>query len=347
LLIQLDSGVRRNDVGGWGQRFPRRLFTIRSGALPMPLLAFAAVLAFAVVLLGAYVRMSDAGLGCPDWPGCFGQVTPWQANASIAAAEATDPSGPVSAAKAWKEMLHRYLAGGLGLCILAIAVLAWRRLPPPRRLVPSLLLGLLLAQALLGMWTVTRQLHPLIVTAHLVGGMSTLALLVWLLARGSDPPRAASSRTATPPWLAGALPFLVLVQIALGGWVAANGAALACPDLPTCQGAWWPDADFAAGFGFAPAHGRVGAALTAMHLTHRLGALVVLFACLLLAARLVPQRPRAALLLAALVCAQFLIGAANVLLRLPLPVTLAHDAGAALLLSCLVWILASQKRRFL
>ncbi|MDP2834335.1 MAG: COX15/CtaA family protein [Pseudomonadota bacterium] len=305
--------------------------------LPRPLLLFTTGLAFAVILLGAYVRLSDAGLGCPDWPGCYGQISPWHADTRIADAHSADPLGPVSHAKAWKEMLHRYLAGSLGLLILAIAILAWRRLPPARRVLPGVLLALVVFQALLGMWTITQQLKPMIVAAHLLGGMATLALLAWLLLRE----RAPAFPVGAPLLLARGLLLLVLLQIALGGWVSANYAALACSDFPTCQGAWWPQADFAAGFSLQHSLGGLGAeALTAIHLLHRLGAVLVLAGALLLAARLVrvPQGIGAGACLLAIAICQFLLGMANVLLGLPLPVAVAHNAGAAALLLCLVWV---------
>src|SRR5512143_3808827 len=154
----------------------------------------ALILAFGVVTLGAYVRLSDAGLGCPDWPGCYGKLTPHNAAAAINAELAVRPEGPVSHAKAWKEMVHRYFAGTLGLLILAITVLAWRRgrQAPHGPGLPLVLLGLVVFQALLGMWTVTERLKPLVVTAHLLGGMTTLSLLLWLWLR--EHPRARFAR---------------------------------------------------------------------------------------------------------------------------------------------------------
>lgn len=303
--------------------------------LPRLLLLFSTGLTFTVIVFGAYVRLSDAGLGCPDWPGCYGQLSPWHAGERIAAALDADPLGPVSHAKAWKEMLHRYLAGGLGLAILLIAVLAWRRLPPARRVLPVALLVLVSFQALLGMWTVTQQLKPMVVAAHLLGGMTTLALLVWLLLR--ERPIPVGVRAPVP--LARVALLLVLAQIALGGWVSANHAAMICPDFPTCQGTWWPPADFAAGFGLThPLGGLDAEALTAIHLSHRIGAVLVLSFALWLVARLARLSAAAAAWLLGIVCGQFLLGVANVLLGLPLPVAVAHNAGAAALLSCLVWI---------
>jgi cytochrome c oxidase assembly protein subunit 15 len=314
-------------------------------SLPRPLLLAATALAFTVVVLGAYVRLSDAGLGCPDWPGCYGQATPWHAKDHIDAALATDPEGPVSHAKAWKEMLHRYLAGGLGLVILAIAGLAWWRLPPARRVLPGAILVLVIFQALLGMWTVTEQLRPVVVVSHLLGGMSTLALLAWLAAEEGRARRVPAA--AMPVGLARAALALLACQVALGGWVSANYAALACPDLPTCQGAWWPQADFALAFGVGHRLGELSAgALTAIHLAHRLGAVLVLASGLLLAWRLlrIPGLAVAGVGLLAAVSLQFLLGVANVAFSLPLPVAVGHNAGAALLLLVLVWINAALAR---
>lgn len=303
--------------------------------LPRPLLILSAVLALAVVALGAYVRLSDAGLGCPDWPGCYGRVSPWHAKETITAVQAVDPVGPVSHEKAWKEMAHRYLAGGLGLCVMAIAILAWRRLPPARRGLPTLLLGLLLFQAMLGMWTVTQQLRPMIVALHLLGGMTTLALLAWLAWGGASPVR----RSGLPRGLARGILVLLLAQIVLGGWVSANGAGLACPDLPLCRGEWWPTMDFSAGFGLSHALGGLDIdALVAIQVAHRLGAITVLAGVVLLAWRLFRTSAGAASLLLALVSGQVMIGMANVLLGLPLPLAMAHNIGAAALLLVVVWI---------
>jgi cytochrome c oxidase assembly protein subunit 15 len=314
-------------------------------SLPRPLLLAATALAFVVVVLGAYVRLSDAGLGCPDWPGCYGQATPWHAKAHIEAALAADPHGPVSHAKAWKEMLHRYLAGGLGLLILAIAGLAWRRLPPARRLLPGAILALVIFQALLGMWTVTGQLRPAVVASHLLGGMATLALLAWLAA-GEGRARAGSAHAA-PLGLARAVLVLVACQIALGGWVSANYAALACPDLPTCQGVWWPETDFAGAFGLGHGLGELSAeSLTAIHLAHRLGAVLVLAAGLVLVRRLLraPASVPAGLGLLLALSLQVLLGLGNVAFSLPLAVAVGHNAGAAVLLLVLVRINAGLAR---
>lgn len=313
--------------------------------LPLGLVLAAAMLAFMVVGLGAYVRLSDAGLGCPDWPGCYGHVTPHHAADAIAAAHAQAPEGPVSPAKAWKEMVHRYLASGLGLAIMAIAWLAWRRERGVNRAVGLGLAGLVVFQGLLGMWTVTLLLRPAVVSAHLLGGMATLALLVWLTARLGG-----AQRHAVPGryGLSAALALgLVVLQIALGGWVSTNYAALACADFPTCHGSWWPLADWSGGFQMHRELGVDGQgqalgmeALIAMHWAHRLGAVLAALGVGWLGLRLL-ARPAwrwwgAGLL--GLLGLQVLLGVANVLAGLPLPVAVAHNLGAALLLSALVWL---------
>jgi len=291
-------------------------------------LALAAVaLAFIVVVMGAYVRLSDAGLGCPDWPFCYGRPVP---------AEIADQH---ALAKAWKEMGHRYLAGTLGALIVLLLITAWRR----RRnaaLATAVVLVVVL-QATLGMWTVTMLLKPAIVTAHLLGGMTTLALLVWL-ALSQWPHAPAPEMGALRIWAAVALAVLV-VQIALGGWVSANYAALACPDLPLCRGQVMPAMDFANAFHVVRELGRTSEgellsldALTAIHCTHRLFAVLVLVVVFATAARAWRYLRPLALALALIVLLQFSLGVANVALSLPLPLAVAHNAGAALLLVTLV-----------
>lgn len=292
-----------------------------------PLSLAAASLALLVVVVGAYVRLSDAGLGCPDWPLCYGRPLP----AEIADAGAH--------AKAWKEMAHRYLAGSLGLLIVALAVAAWRA--RRSRAIALAVVLLVVFQATLGMWTVTMLLKPAIVTAHLLGGMATLALLVWLAL--SQWPHAPA------PWLRGLrtaalLALIVLaVQIALGGWVSANYAALACSELPLCRAALVPPMNFADAFHVVRELGRTGEgellpieALTAIHWTHRVFALVALAVVLVAAVRTLRAVPALGVALAVLVVLQFGLGIANVALALPLPLAAAHNAGAALLLVALV-----------
>lgn len=308
------------------------------------------VLALGVVSLGAYVRLSDAGLGCPDWPGCYGKVTPHHAADAINAELAERPDGPVSHAKAWKEMVHRYFAGTLGLLVLGIALLAWRGrgASDAGSGLPTLLLGLVVFQALLGMWTVTQLLKPLVVTAHLLGGMATLSLLLWLWLRERG--RIGHVYHARIDHLRSGALFglaLVVTQIALGGWVSTNYAALACADFPLCQGVWMPLMEFEPGFTLHRELGETAtgellplAALTAIHWVHRVMALVVALYLGWLALRLLraPGYAGMGLAIGALLALQVSLGIGNVLLSLPLALAVAHNAGAALLLAGMVWL---------
>lgn len=312
------------------------------------LVLLALMLALGVVSLGAFVRLSDAGLGCPDWPGCYGKLTPHHAAEAIEAAIAAQPDGPVTHVKAWKEMVHRYFAGTLGMLVLGLAVMAWRRRRDTRGgpALPLLLLGLIVFQALLGMWTVTQLLKPLVVTAHLLGGMATLSLLLWLWLRERGPASAGDS--ARVDHLRGSALLalaLVAIQIALGGWVSSNYAALACTDFPLCQGAWAPAMDFAHGFTLRRELGETAsgellplAALTAIHWTHRVMALIVALYLAWLISRLLrtPGYAPLGLALAALLALQVMLGISNVLLSLPLGLAVAHNTGAALLLAAVV-----------
>ena len=312
------------------------------------LILAALCLAITVVVLGAYVRLSDAGLGCPDWPGCYGHISPHHAAANIAAAQSIQPSGPVSQPKAWKEMIHRYFAGTLALLILSIAVAAWSRRGESThgRILPALLLLVIVFQAMLGMWTVTEQLKPFVVTGHLIGGMTTLALLTWLWLRETKVYDASYLPQAPrfKPWAVLGL-VLLAVQIILGGWVSTNYAALACPDFPTCGGAWMPDMDFVRAFtlrrelGMDAEGGLLShEALMAIHWTHRLGALVVFLYLGWLGSKMlkIPGFRMIGITVLGLLSLQVLLGITNVLASLPLPVAVAHNAGAALLLMTLV-----------
>lgn len=312
-----------------------------------PLAAVATVMALVVVLLGAYTRLTHAGLGCPDWPGCYGFIGVPQTDAQLAHAERHFPEAPVEAQKGWNEMVHRYFAGTLGLAILGLAVHALVRRGrdgQPLRL-PLVLLGVVITQAAFGMWTVTLKLWPQVVTAHLLGGFTTLALLFLLSLRlsGALP---ALGLPAGLRRLAAAALALVIGQIALGGWVSSNYAAVACVDLPTCHGQWWPAMDFANGFHLTQHIGPnyLGGQLdsdarTAIHMTHRLGALVVTLTLLALAWRLRGEGlGRLAGLLLAVLALQVGLGISNVLFHLPLPVAVAHNGGGALLLLTLVLV---------
>jgi cytochrome c oxidase assembly protein subunit 15 len=285
------------------------------------------VLAFVVIVAGAYVRLSDAGLGCPDWPMCYGQPLPG------------DIADRDLLAKAWKEMGHRYLAGTLGVLLVVLTLMSWRS--RHTRWIATAILGLVVFQATLGAWTVTMLLKPAIVTAHLLGGMAIFALLAWLtLEHSAFVPAPERSALRLPAAIA--LTALAL-QIALGGWVSSNYAALACPDLPLCLGQVLPPMDFRNAFhvvrdlGQAP-DGTLLAreALTAIHWTHRLFALIVLGVVGWSAYRTRAFSRPLAWLLGAMLALQFLLGLANVAVSRPLPLAAAHNAGAALLVGLLV-----------
>jgi cytochrome c oxidase assembly protein subunit 15 len=310
----------------------------------------ATVIAFAVIVLGAYVRLSHAGLGCPDWPGCYGKLTWPAASHEIETANQAFPERPVEYDKAWKEMAHRYLAGTLVLLVLGINVLAWKAGGGGRRyrILAGLILLFILFQAALGMWTVTLKLLPIVVMAHLLGGLVTFSLLAWLAFRS----RLAGAYSPGLPlrklraWVVVALVVLV-AQIALGGWTSANYSALACPDFPTCQGTFLPDAGFREGFtlwreigvdyegGVLDLRARV-----AIHLAHRIGAVATFAVLLLVAVRLMrtPVTQRGGVLLFLLSLTQVTLGILNIILYLPLLSAVAHNGMAALLLLQLIWL---------
>ncbi|HLT26194.1 MAG TPA: COX15/CtaA family protein [Zeimonas sp.] len=317
------------------------------------LIGFTLVLTFALIMLGAYVRLTDAGLGCPDWPGCYGTLSPYHAQDDIAkaVAEQGGEHGPVSMGKAWREMIHRYFAKLLGLLCIGIAVLAWRRRETLRQspALPIALVGVVVLQGIFGMWTVTLLLKPAIVTGHLIGGLLTFSMLLWLWLRQTGRPRYVDAEPVAAlhaPALLGLV--LVSAQIFLGGWTSTNYAALACTDLPTCRGQWWPPMDFANAFHFVRELGRTGdgellshEALTAIHVMHRVGAVVVALYVGWLAWRVRATEGLRALGSAVFVVlvAQWLLGLSNVYFSLPLPVAVAHNGGAALLLGLLVTLL--------
>jgi cytochrome c oxidase assembly protein subunit 15 len=310
----------------------------------------AAAFALVVIVFGAFVRLSNAGLSCPDWPTCYGKLTwPTQTH-EVAAANAAFPDRPVEADKAWREQVHRMLVGGLSLLTFALAGLAFVRRRELGRLafVPYFAAVFILFQAALGMWTVTLKLLPLIVASHLLGGMMLFALLAYTALRltvepiGTD--ELAKLRRMTIAGLA-----LVAMQIALGGWTSANYAALACgTDFPTCLGSWWPATDFQQAFvlwrqiGVDYEGGILDApARTAIQLAHRIGAVVV-FAHVLALAILAARRRALRVFGVALGIALFVqigLGVSNVVFGLPLPVAAAHNAGAAVLLLALLSLL--------
>ncbi len=308
----------------------------------------ACLLAMIVVPLGAYVRLSDAGLGCPDWPGCYGHLAvPDQPHEQAAAARAF-PGLPLDAGKAAKEMLHRYLAGGLGFMIAGVAWLDWRR---ARRRgeagwrASQTLVLVVTGQALLGMWTVTLLLKPAIVTLHLLGGMLVLSLLAWLGWRDSRPVGPVSKQERRLAWLAVAV---VGGQVVLGGWVSSNYAGLACgTGVPQCRGQWWPDdMRFADSFHLWRELGQTAdgamldlAHLTAIHWLHRLGALAVVLLGSVWVRHLWQRKERRpfALWLAVLLLGQVALGVLNVVWQLPLPLAVAHNLVGALLFACVFW----------
>jgi heme a synthase len=340
-----------------------RLFTFRNFVISTFFLTLV------LVMMGAWVRLTDAGLGCPDWPGCYGKFTPLHAAKDIAKAvvEQGGEHGPVSMGKAWNEMLHRYLASFVGFLILIMA--AWSVIKPVARIpvlqnaaqslggqkqgllakqgwgLPVVLLFVVIMQGLFGMWTVTLDLKPIIVTIHLLGGMITFSLLAWLMNRQFALPRYVDNEPVgrLKP-LAIAATIAIMAQIFLGGWTSTNYAALACHDLPLCQGKLWPDADFKLGFtlmrelGVDPAGNPITfPALTAIHLSHRIGAifvfLIVTYTSMMVAKSGERLLGRA---LAVMLLLQLLLGLSNVWFSLPIWVSVLHNGGAAVLMALLV-----------
>lgn len=291
------------------------------------------ILAFIVVVFGAYVRLSNAGLGCPDWPGCYGH---WMVPEEH---EIDNNLGrPLETQKAWKEMIHRYLAGTLGLLILVLAIIQ------RHRFLSWFLVGLVIFQALLGMWTVTLKLHPLVVMAHLLGGLTTLGLLWWMYLTFFNSPQ--------PPLIlrGGGLALLVLIlQIILGGWTSANYAALACPDFPTCQGYGWPPLNLKEAFfvwhDFG--HNYEGGILhnearMTIHWMHRLGALITFLLLGHLGGKLISKTggvlKKNGIVILCLLVLQIGLGISNVLFHMPLSIAVAHNAVAVLLLLSLITV---------
>ena len=313
-------------------------------------------LSFDLVLLGAFTRLSDSGLGCPDWPGCYGHASPVGASEHIALAEAAVPTGAVTQGKAWIEMAHRYSATGIGVLVIALAALAIAEIRRRRvRASPVWAVATLLwilAQGAFGALTVTMKLYPAIVTLHLLGGLGLLALLA--IQAEVYEPRAIALAPAVRRGLA-AVTALVLVQIALGGWVSTNYAVLACSEFPTCQGSWWPDMNFTDAFQLLRPLGGDGAggflpfaALTAIHEVHRIGAFLVLPAIVLLAWGLVAGAGREARpwawALAGIAAWQTASGLGNVLLGWPLAAAAAHTAGSAALVVVLTILLVRARQ---
>jgi cytochrome c oxidase assembly protein subunit 15 len=304
-------------------------------------------LTFDLVVFGAFTRLSDSGLGCPDWPGCYGNASPIGAREEIHAEQTLRPGGPVTHGKAWVEMVHRYLATAVGVLIVVLALASWIEARRRRSAVSpwwaTVTLVWVCAQGAFGALTVTLKLYPAIVTLHLLGGIGLLVLLAVQAEFGAPRPLPLAPATRR---LLHVVAALAVLQVALGGWVSTNYAVLACSDFPTCQGAWWPEMDFRHGFTLlrdlgATRHGDFlpFAALTAIHYTHRLAAYAVFAAMLVLAWWLRrsadAQARRAAVALLAIALWQLLSGLGNVVLGWPLLAALAHTAGAAVLITLL------------
>ncbi|MDA8522243.1 COX15/CtaA family protein [Acidovorax sp. NCPPB 4044] len=331
-------------------------------------------LTFDLVLFGAFTRLTDSGLGCPDWPGCYGNASPLGAHAEISAAQEAMPTGPVTHRKAWVEMVHRYLASGVGVLIIVLTAGAWaqwrraragggggdRGGPAARDRIavspwwPTATLVWVCLQGAFGAWTVTMKLFPAIVTLHLIGGLVLLALLCVQAVRQTLASRGEAPAVLPRGLRAGLIVTALLVglQIVLGGWVSTNYAVLACTTFPTCQGSWWPDMAFQEGFQIWRPLGLLQdgnhitfAGLTAIHYAHRLAAYAVLGAIALLVWRL----RRAQLLtdparwLAGLALLQFATGLSNVVLDWPLVAAVLHTGGAAALVVVLTWALAASR----
>ena len=320
----------------------------------------ATLLASLVVGMGAYTRLVHAGLGCPDWPGCYGFITVPETPQEIAQAEALFPNAPVEVEKGWPEMIHRYIAGALMLLVLAIVFQAikFRKEPEQPVRLPIFILSLIILQAAFGMWTVTLKLWPQVVTAHLLGGFATFSLLFLLTLRlsglqwGVISEKTEELKSLKTLGIAGLL--VVILQVSLGGWTSSNYAALACPELPTCQGQWLPPMNFSEGFDIGQSIGPnyLGGLLhakarTAIHFTHRIGAIITFLLLSFLVwrtfrvSRDMTQANRsglrhvAALVFLALIV-QVCLGLSNIIWSLPLDVAVAHNLGGALLLLTLV-----------
>jgi cytochrome c oxidase assembly protein subunit 15 len=303
----------------------------------------ATLLCAIVVVVGAWVRLTNAGLGCPDWPGCYGHIHPSQAAERLAEINAAHPDRPFEYQKAINEMVHRYIVGALGLLVIGLAVLSVvnRRDPAQPRVLPWLLVALLAVQALLGMWTVTLLLKPLIVTLHLLGGLTTLALLWWLALRPARREAKAAERPLRRLAILGIL--VPISQIALGGWTSTNYSAAACPDFPTCQGSFWPPMDFRnafilwRGLGIDYEGGVLDApARVAIHYSHRIGAVATAIVLAFVGAGALRRGHSratrfAAVAVAVAVVLQLAIGMNLILRGWPLWLGTAHNAGAALL----------------
>lgn len=310
------------------------------------LAGFGVIFALLVVSVGAYTRLADAGLGCPDWPGCYGFLTVPDEATEISTAEARYPEAPVEFAKAWWEMGHRYIAGALLLLVASILFVAYRAREEedtPLKLA-AVLMFVILWQAVFGAWTVTLKLWPQVVTGHLIGGFTTLSLM-WLLFLRQGGLSDMVSALPRPNWLAKIAFVAVVVQIILGGWVSSNYAALACYDFPSCDGTYTPNIDLQQGFNIFQSVGPnyLGGLMTnearmAIHWVHRIGAIVVLLVVGGLVIQTVKQAAVIGYVLLAVLVTQITLGIVNVVWVLPLLNATAHNTVGALLLLVLVTI---------
>lgn len=310
-------------------------------------------LALFVVVLGAYVRLSDAGLGCPDWPGCYGKAAWPMETAEITQANQDYPERAVEQDKAWKEMVHRYFAGTLGLIVLALVIGAYIKRRDMAMTLPIILGFVIVFQAALGMWTVTLQLKPVVVMAHLMGGMLTLSLLYWLSLSTSNSIKPYRYAGHVKRWMVVVALMLLVIQIMLGGWTSSNYAALSCVGFPLCNGEVWPDMNFSEGFvmwrglginyefGVLDAPSRV-----AIQMAHRIGFVIVTLYFIWLASRLMKNRELMPLgiIISVLLTMQIALGISNVMFNLPLIVATAHNGFAALLLLSVVTLLFKTRK---
>ena len=314
------------------------------------LLRITLVFTLCVILMGAYTRLSDAGLGCPDWPGCYGMMKVPSQHSELMQAQDAFPGQEIEPKKAWLEMIHRYIAGALGLLVLMIFILCLKKLDAPKKL-PTFIAILVLFQAALGMWTVTMKLMPVVVMSHLIGGFTLISLLLLLFLRTKPlriPGEDFVARRLAPLALAGM--GVLILQIMLGGWTSSNYAALACTSLPICEGDWYQNLQLTRAFNpFQGEHETYEFGVLdyysrmTIHVAHRFGAILTTGILLWLAYQLFTQSQsvmlkRASLVLTGLVILQVGLGISNVVLHLPLGIAVSHNAGAAILLLTLVFI---------
>ena len=304
------------------------------------LLLLTTITAFCLVVLGAYVRLSDAGLGCPDWPGCFGTLSVPESQTAIENAELNFPLQHIETAKAWKEMIHRYVAGFLGLMIFLIGIISYKNKKVLRvnPIVPYVIVLLVIFQALLGMWTVTLLLKPIVVTAHLIGGMTTLGLLTFITHRYFGKIQPNILKYQHEIFLVRLSLFVLFIQIFLGGWTSTNYASLACTDFPTCHGSLMPNLNFKDAFDLFRDLGKLSdgsdlplAVFETIQWIHRLGALITWLFFGYLASVILKYKAMRNLgyILLFVITAQFIIGVANLLLHLPIILAVMHTFGAA------------------